>query len=374
MARSWAEVDLDAVRANTAALRAVAPAAELCAVVKADGYGHGAVPVARAALEAGATWLAVAQVQEVAALRAADIDADILLLGEPGGDELVDALGTGAVLTVASEAFAQRLAEAAPGRQRTVRVHLKVDTGMHRLGVGPADAPRVARLLDGASGIELEGVWTHCAVADEPARPETARQLERFGGVLDDLAAGGIEPRWRHAANSAATIAHPGARFDLVRCGIALYGIAPSPELDGSVALAPAVRWTSRISALRRVGAGEGVSYGHRFVAERDTVVATVPVGYADGVTRALGLAGQPVLIGGRPHPMAGVVTMDQVMIDLGPEGDAEVGDEVVLLGAQGDHRARPEDWAATLGTIGYEVVCGIGPRVERRYVEGERG
>jgi alanine racemase len=369
MARSWAEVDLGAVRANVAALRERTGGTTLCAVVKANGYGHGAVPVARAALEAGTTWLAVAQVAEVVELRAAGIDADVLVLAEPAPDELPAALEAGAVLTVATPAMVDALAHVASHRGDRPRIHLKVDTGMHRVGVSPGDALGLARRIDSDARLSLEGVWTHCAVADEPDRPETAAQLARYDAVLDELAAHGIRPRWRHAANSAGAIAHPAARYDLVRCGIAVYGIAPSPELDGAVRLRPALRWASRISAVRPVGAGEGISYGLRHRFDRETVVGTVPVGYADGVTRALGLAGQEVLVGGRRCPMVGVVTMDQLTVDLGPGATDAVGDEVVLLGQQGSERIRPEDWATTLGTIGYEVVCGIGARVERRYV-----
>jgi alanine racemase len=368
VARSWAEVDLGAIRANVTALREQA-GTSLCAVVKADGYGHGAVPVARAALEAGATWLAVAQVAEVTELRAAGIDADVLVLAEPDPDELPAALDAGAVLTVATPAIVDAVAHVASHSSDRPRVHLKVDTGMHRMGVAPGDALGLAHRIDSDPRLDLEGVWTHCAVADEPDRPETAAQLARYDAVLEELAANGIRPRVRHAANSAAAIAHPDARYDLVRCGIAMYGIAPSPELDGAVRLQPALRWSSRISALRPVRAGEGVSYGLRHRFERDTVVGTVPVGYADGVTRALGLAGQEVLVGGRRRPMVGVVTMDQLTVDLGPGATDEVGDEVVLLGEQAGERIRPEDWAAALGTIGYEVVCGIGARVERRWV-----
>jgi alanine racemase len=370
MARSWVEVDLGAVRANVAALRRRAADAELCAVVKADGYGHGAVSVARAALEAGASWLAVAQAEEVAALRAEGIDADVLVLSDPRPGEIRTLLETCAVLTVSCTEVADAVAAEAARLRTRPRVHIKVDTGMHRLGVAPGAALELARHVDRSPYLDLEGVWTHCAVADEPDRPETAQQLARFAAVLDELAAAGLTPRLRHAANSAGTIAHPAARYDLVRCGIAVYGIAPSPELAGAIELRPALRWTSEIAALRTVAAGGGVSYGLRHRVGTDTVVATVPVGYADGVIRALGLAGQPVLVGGRRCPMVGVVTMDHLMVDLGPDAGDAVGDEVVLLGRQGQESIRPEEWAERAGTIGYEVVCGIGRRPQRRWVE----
>jgi alanine racemase len=211
-------------------------------------------------------------------------------------------------------------------------------------------------------------VWTHCAVADELDNPFTALQLERFEAVLAELHDAGIPVPMRHAANSAAAIAHPASRYDLVRCGIAVYGIPPAPGLADRVALEPVVQLTTEVAFVKPVLAGEGVSYGLAHHVARDTVVATLPIGYADGLFRALGTAGQEVLIGGQRHPMVGVVTMDQVMVDVGPDSDVQVGDEVVLLGAQGTERVSPVEWANRLGTIAYEVVCALGPRVERRH------
>jgi alanine racemase len=369
MPRAWAEVSLGAIAANVRALRAAAEPAALCAVVKADGYGHGAAPVARAALEAGAEWLAVAQVPEATELRDAAIDAPILLLSEPRPNEVDEALAARARVTVYTAEMIDRLAAAvADAGLPPLPVHLKVDTGMRRVGAAPEQALALAKAIDAHPSLTLEAVWTHCAVADEPDNPFTATQVQRFEAVLADLAAAGIEVPLRHAANSAATITHPASRYDLVRCGIALYGIAPAPALEGMVPLAPAVRLATEVSFVKPVAAGEGVSYGHQGRPTRDTTVATLPIGYADGVFRALGPLGQEVLIRGRRHPMLGVVTMDQVMIDLGPDSDVVAGDEAVLLGAQGDERIGPDEWAARLGTVGYEVVCAIGARVERRY------
>jgi alanine racemase len=370
MARAWAEVSLGAIAANVAALCEVAAPAQVCAVVKADGYGHGAAPVARAAVGAGAAWLAVAQVPEATELRDAGIDAPILLLSEPRASEVDEALDARMHVTVYSSDMVERLgaASAALGGP-ALPIHVKVDTGMRRVGVVHDDAVALAKVVDAHPALELASVWTHCAVADEPHDPFTARQLERYDAVLDDLAAQGIEVPIRHAANSAAAIAHPAARYDLVRCGIAVYGIAPGPELVGAIDLQPAVRLVTEVSFVKEVGKGEGISYGLHHHVERDTRIATLPIGYADGVFRALGLEQQEILIGGRRCPMVGVVTMDQVMVDVGPEAEVHVGDEAVLLGAQGEERISPDEWAARLGTIGYEVVCAIGPRVERRYV-----
>jgi alanine racemase len=369
MARAWAEIDLEAVRRNVRTLRRMAAPARMCAVVKANGYGHGATAVGRAALEAGADWLAVAQVDEAVVLRDAGIEAPVLLLSEPHPDEVDDAVVTGARLTVYSTECIAAVAKAVTAaRVPPVPLHLKVDTGMHRVGAAPADAVALARAIGDLAEVRLEGVSTHCPVADEPDNPFTAEQIRRFEAVLADLAAAGIEPQIVHAANSAATVAHPATRYDLVRCGISIYGIPPAPALAGLVDLEPALRLSSEVSFVKTVAAGEGVSYGHRQHVSQDTIVATVPIGYADGVFRSLPLVGQEVLIGGRRRPMIGVVTMDQLMVDCGPGADVQPGDPVVLLGAQGDQRITPDEWAARLGTISYEVVCAIGARVARRY------
>ncbi len=368
MARAWADVSLAAVAANVGALRALCAPAAVCAVVKADGYGHGAVPVARAALEAGAAWLAVAQVPEALELRAAGITAPTLLLSEPRPSEVADAVAAGVAVTAYTRGLIHHLGAAARDRGRTVAVHLKVDTGMHRVGAAPGDMVELAQLVTAEQALTLDALWTHCAVADEPDNPFTALQLERFESTVAAVEANGIVVPMRHAANSAAAIAHPASRYDLVRCGIAVYGIAPAPALADRMALEPAVRLTTEVAFVKPVAAGEGVSYGLRHHVGQDTVVATLPIGYADGVFRGLGTAGQEVLIGGRRHPMIGVVTMDQVMVDVGAHSFVQQGDEAVLLGAQGSETISPDEWAARLGTISYEVVCAIGPRVERRH------
>jgi len=369
MARAWADVDLAAVRYNVRTLRAIAAPARMCAVVKADGYGHGAVAVGRAALDAGAEWLAVAQVEEAVALREAGIEAPLLLLSEPRDDELGAAIATGARITVYTSAAVAGIAKTVRAlRSPAVPVHLKVDTGMHRVGAHPADVVPLAKAIGDLAEVELEGVCTHCPVADELDNPFTAAQMVRFDAVLADLRAAGIDPGIVHAANSAATLVVPDARRSLVRCGISVYGIPPAPELAGTADLRPALTFSSEVSFVKEVGPDEGVSYGHRQRTAATTVVATVPVGYADGVFRSLPLAGQEVLVGGVRRPMFGVVTMDQLMVDCGPGADVAPGDPVVLLGAQGDERITPDEWAGRLGTISYEVVCAIGPRVQRRY------
>jgi alanine racemase len=367
---TWAVVDLDAVRHNVALIAATVAPAQLCVVVKADGYGHGAVPVAQAALDAGATWLAVALVEEGVELRRAGVRAPVLVLAEatpPEMTELVEARLRAAVYSlpgIEAAAKAVAVASAPP-----LDVHLKIDTGMHRVGADPAEAVMLARAIVERPELRLEAVWTHCAVADEPDDPFTACQLDRLDAVLAELAAHGIEPPLVHAANSAAALAHPHSRRDLVRCGIAAYGIPPAPVLAPmATGLRPALSLRSTLSYVRRVPAGDGVSYGLRHVLARASNVATVPIGYADGVARRLSETGGEVLVRGRRRPIVGVVTMDQLMVDCGDDA-VERGDEVVLIGEQGPERVSADEWAQRLGTIAYEIVCGVGPRVPRRYV-----
>ncbi|MGH9185812.1 MAG: alanine racemase [Acidimicrobiales bacterium] len=369
MRPAWAEVDLGAIAHNVRVLIQVARPAALCAVVKADGYGHGAVPVARAALDAGAAWLGVALAEEGVTLRDAGLDAPVLVLSEPQPAEMDLVAGFGLRPTVYSARGVDAAAKAAVRTGHApLPVHLKVDTGMHRVGADPADALRLARMIAGHPELSLEGLWTHCALTDEPDNPFTAEQLKRFRLVVDELAAAGLRPPLLHAANSAGAIAHPATRLDMVRCGIAVYGIPPSPGLDGAVDLRPAMSVKAQVSLVKRVAAGEGISYEHRYFFERDSVVATVPIGYADGVRRRLYAVGGEVLIGGRRRPIRGVVTMDQLMVDCGDDESVQVGDEVVLIGDQSGERITADDWAARLDSIGYEIVCGIGPRVPRRY------
>jgi len=362
-----ADVDLAAVAHNVEVLRSAVAPALLCAVVKADGYGHGAIAVSEAAVAAGADWLAVALVEEGAVLRKAGIQAPILLLSQPRLADLAAVVRYDLRVCVHSAMAAELLAVAAREQGTVARVHLKVDTGMNRVGVAPQDALAVAREIERRPELDLEGVFTHCAVADEPDNPFTDVQLDRFEAVLDQLAEAGISPAIRHAANSATAIVHPRGRYDLVRAGISVYGIAPAPGLATELGLRPAMTLRAEVSMVKRVPAGEGISYGLRHRTERETTVATVPIGYADGVPRRLGLVGGCVLVGGRRRPILGVVTMDQLMVDCGDD-HVEVGDEVVLIGRQDDEEITAEEWAGLLDTIAYEVVCGIGPRVPRFY------
>ena len=356
-----AEVDLGAIRHNVARLRP--PGVELMAVVKADAYGHGAAPVARAALEAGATWLAVALVEEGIALRDEGIAAPILVLSEvPRGAER-DALGAGLVPTVASHDGVSSIAAAARALDLHAPVHLKIDTGMHRVGVWPPeDAPELARaVVDG--GLHLDGVFTHLATAESDLAFAEV-QLERFRSAVAAIEARGIRPHLRHAANSAATIAHPAAHLDLVRTGIAMYGLPAGPGLDAG--LRPALRLRSRVASVRRLDAGEALSYGQTYRLHGAATIATVPIGYADGFPRPAS-PGAEALIGGRRFPIAGRVTMDMLLVDCGDAPVAE-GDEVVLIGEQGGERIDAERLAVLTGTIPYEIVTRLGPRIPREH------
>jgi alanine racemase len=366
----WAEVDLDAVRANVRTLADFAAPAALMAVVKADGYGHGAVPVARAALDAGASWLGVALVEEGAELRAAGIDAPILVLSEPPPAAAPAVVGLGltpvAYTPVGIEALAKAVAHA--DTADALPVHLKVDTGMHRVGCMVDDAQALAESVAARDELHLEGVLTHFAVADEPDNPYTWQQLDRFDAVLTALRDAGVAFDMVHAANSAGLlVVGDRARFDLVRCGIAVYGVPPAPDIAGRVPLRPAMSLKARVSHVKTLAAGARISYGLRYTMPRDGSVATVPVGYADGVPRALSATGGEVVVRGRRHPIAGTVTMDQFMVDVG-DAPVEVGDEVVLLGRDGNAEVTADEWADRLGTINYEIVCGIGRRVPRTY------
>jgi alanine racemase len=365
----WAEVDLSAVARNAATLRALVAPARLCAVVKADGYGHGAAPVARAALAGGAELLAVALVAEGGELRRGGIEAPVLVLSEASSDELDDLVAARLDATAYTLPGVAALERAAAAAGRRVRVHVKVDTGMHRVGAQPDEAVAVAAAVVAAAHLDLASVFTHCAVADEPGNPFTGEQLRRFRQVLDDLAAAGIDVPCTHAANTAAALDHPAARLDLVRCGIGIYGIAPAPALADRAVLEPAMSLRARISHVKRVRAGEGISYGLRYRPDRDATIATVPLGYADGLPRRLGGLGGTVLVGGVHRRIAGSVTMDQILVDCGDD-PVSVGDEVVLIGRQGSASITAADWAERLDTIAYEIVCGISLRVPRTYRE----
>jgi len=363
--RALARVDVGAIARNCAVLAGAAAPAALCAVVKADGYGHGAVPAARAALEGGATWLAVATAEEAAALRAGGLGAPLLVLGALSPEELPIAVAAGADVVAWREGFVAALAAHAQ-RGAGTGVHVKLDTGMGRLGTrDPEEAARVAAAVAAAPGLRLAGAMTHFATADDD--PGFAReQLARFLPWAQRIRAQHGEDVRLHASNSAATLGLPEARLDMVRCGIAIYGMDPFHEDPALHGLEPALELRSYLAEVKPCAPGESAGYGRRFVAREPTWLGTVPVGYADGVRRAL-TNDCDVLVGGRRVPLVGTVSMDNVTVDLGPEPPPR-GSDVVLLGRQGDERVLAEEWARRLGTINYEITCGIGPRVPRAH------
>jgi alanine racemase len=366
---AWSEVHTGLIQHNVAIIAQRVAPAQIWAVVKANGYGHGAVPVAQAALAAGATGLCVAIADEGVALRRAGITAPILILSEQPAEMSEFIVGYGLTPTIASTRGAATIAQAAAKAERTVAVHLKIDTGMHRVGVAPNEALNLASYVQSFGSLEIEGIYTHFAVADDPSHPANEKQLNLFNDVIAKFAERGINPPMVHAANSAAALANPDARFNMVRLGIAMYGLRPGPGVaELCEGLIPAMSLKGRVSAVRLVKAGEAVSYGLRRPLDSESLIATVPLGYADGVPRALTSTTIQVLVNGEPRSFAGTITMDQLMLDCGNDFDVTVGDEVVLIGRQGEHAVTADAWADALGTIGYEIVCGIGARVSRRY------
>jgi alanine racemase len=359
---AWADIDLSAITHNTAHMRATA-AVPVWSVVKANGYGHGAIAVAQAALEGGASGLCVALVDEGVELRNAGIDAPILVLSEPPMIALERAAQHHLDVTL----YRPEAIDAA-GAIGGLRVHLKMDTGMQRVGAPVSDVVTLASSIDRHPGLTLASVWTHLAMSDEPSDPFTNQQLERYHDALAQLRAAGIDVPLSHAANSGGALAHDRARGDVVRVGIATYGIEPGPGVrDLATNLRPAMALKARVSLVKTVEAGTGISYGQRHRFERRTTIATLPLGYADGVPRRLFATGGEVLVQGQRCPIVGVVTMDQMMIDVGDLSVA-VGDVVTLIGSEGGQRITAEDWARRLDTIGYEIVCGISARIPRIY------
>lgn len=365
-----ATVDLDAIGRNvTRLIKHVAPA-EVCAVVKADGYGHGAVAVARAALQAGAAQLAVALVEEGIELRRAGITGPILVLSEPRPLEMVEVVEHRLTPSVYSgEGLAAVAAAAAVVGGEPLKVQIAIDTGMRRVGAEPDDIDVLARAVADKPELELEGVWTHCAVADELDNDMTAVQLDRFDALVDKLQSSGHGALKIHAGNSAVALAHPRGRHHMVRCGIAMYGLAPGDGFDDMIDLEPAMGLRTSVSFVKRVSEGDSISYGLRHRFEQDTVVATIPIGYADGIRRSYWRHDGEVLIGGERRPIVGTVTMDQTMVDCGPDANVVTGDEVVLIGSQGSESITATEIAYKLGTIPYEVICDLGRRVRRRYL-----
>ncbi|MER6608233.1 alanine racemase [Streptomyces sp. NPDC000927] len=372
--RARAEIDLAALRANVRELRARVGGAHLMAVVKADAYGHGAVPCARAALEAGATWLGTATPREALELRAAGLGGRVMCwLWTPGGPWR-EAIEADIDVSVSGMWALREVVAAAEEAGVPARVQLKADTGLGRNGCQPADWSELvsaARAAEEAGTLRVTGLWSHFACADEPGHPSIARQLNAFRDMVAYAEKEGIDPEVRHMANSPATLTLPETHFDLVRPGIAMYGLSPSPELGtpADFGLRPVMTLTASVALVKHAPAGHGISYGHLYTTSRETTLGLVPLGYADGIPRHASGRG-PVLVGGVQRRIAGRVAMDQFVVDL--DGDVvEVGDEAVLFGPGDRGEPTAEDWARAADTIAYEIVTRIGSRVPRIHLQG---
>jgi alanine racemase len=372
MSVSTARIDLAAVRANVATLKQHAGDASVMAVVKADGYGHGMLACAQAALDGGATWLGVAMADEALDLRAAGIDAAALawLLGP--SDDWTAVAAVNVDLGVNARWALDKAVDAANTLGRPTRIHLKIDSGLGRAGSTSHDWPdlvEAAAKAQADGSVEVVGIWSHLAYADQPAHPTIERQRLAFEAALDVAAAAGLDPQVRHLANSAATLTLPATHYDLVRPGVAVYGLSPGPEVGtpASLGLVPAMTLTSQVALVKRVPAEQGVSYGHRYTTTGETTLALVPLGYADGVPRHLTNLGE-VAVNGRRYRIAGTVCMDQFVLDVGDD-DVAIGDEVVLFGSGEAGEPTSDDWANAIDTINYEIVTRVGARVPRTYL-----
>jgi alanine racemase len=365
----WAEIDLSAIRHNVRTLAALASPAKLCAVVKADAYGHGAVPVAKAALASGASTLAVETVDEALDLRHAGIDKQILVLSEAHGDDLCEIVefDLTPVLSTPAGVYALTREVGAFRKVRQLAVHLSVDTGLHGVGCPVDDAIALSTEISQQPELSLQGICTHFAVADQSAHPVTQHQLDQFMQLLGDMRANGVTVSVVHVANTVASLTMPHTHFDMIRCGSGIYGIEPAGALAGATALRPALTVRARVTRVQLFPAGTRISYGLHYELPHTAHIATLPIGYASGVPRALATSGE-VLLHGQRCRIAGNVMMDHLFVDAG-ELDIRVGDEAVLLGKQCDQEISAIEWANRLGTIADEIVCTIGPRLSREYI-----
>ena len=364
MHSTWASIDTDAIKNNVRFIKDHT-GTQVMAIVKANAYGHGAIPVARAALEGGATWCGVARFSEALELRQAKIDCPILLLGYTPKEHLEEMIKNQVSMTIWDPGQISLLSLAAERAGQAAKIHLNVDTGMSRIGVQASEVLHVARTAGDTPGIELEGLYSHFARADEGDPVSADLQWECFQKVKCELSAEGLLPPVLHHANSAAGLTRGETALSLIRFGIAMYGLHPSPECPLPEAFQPALSWKSVLSQVKVLPPGRGVSYGHEYVTRGDERIGTIPVGYADGFRR---IRGNRVLVGGKHAPIVGRVTMDQVMVQLDGVPDAKAGDEVVLIGRQGEELITAENVAEIWGTINYEVTCAIGPRVPRLF------
>ena len=370
--RATLVVDRDAIAANVATLRSMVAPAQLMAVVKADGYGHGMVEAARAARAGGATWLGVAVIEEALLLREAGDTGRVLTWLAVPGEDYRPAVEAGVDLTAYTPAEVEEIAAAARSCGTEALLQLKVDTGLGRGGALESDWPALVAAAEAAQtsgAVRVTGIWSHFACSDEPAHPANDAQERVFRRALQHAEAAGLDPEVRHLANSAAAVTRPSSHFDLVRCGIAAYGLSPAPQVHTSaeLGLVPAMTAKARLAVVKRVAAGSGVSYGHTYVTSQETTLAVVPVGYGEGVPRS-GSSTAPVQVAGRRATVAGRVCMDQFVVDVG-DSVVAAGDEVVLFGSGESGEPTAQDWAEACGTISYEIVTQIGGRFVREHV-----
>lgn len=365
----WAEINLDNYRHNIKVIKKRYPDTKVMAVVKADGYGHGAVQVAEAALRGGAERLAIAIVDEGIELRQAGFEVPIQILGGTGEEQLEQVVDYDLIQTVFELEIVKKLSKIAGQKDKKVKVHLKVDTGMGRVGVRPEEAAEMAEAILKIPNIELEGLMTHFATADEEDKSYTMQQAQGYRLALKEIEEKGIDIPVKHVANSATLIDLPDLKYDMIRPGIISYGLWPSDQVSHQIDVKPVMEWKAEVIYVKEVPAGTGISYGKTYVTEEKTKVATLPLGYADGYSRHLSNKGQ-VLIKGQRADVIGRVCMDQFMVDVSHIDDINVGDEVVLLGKQGDDFISAEEMAEWIGTINYEVVCDVSKRVPRYYLK----
>jgi alanine racemase len=365
--RAWVEIDLAALDRNVKQIKSILfPQTQLMAVVKADAYGHGAVAVSQAALQAGASWLGVATIPEGIELREAGIEAPILLLGATHTAPQVKAIARWQLQpTICTPKQALIFSEVLAEINQFLPVHAKLDTGMSRLGTPWESATEFVQLVNRLPNLKLASIYSHLATADSPDRAAMKEQHDRFERAIAQIELAGINPPRLHLANSAAALADPDLHYDLVRVGLATYGLYPAPHLRSIVRLKPAMQVKARVTQVKTIEAGTGVSYGYQFIAQRQTQIAVVGIGYADGIPRNLSNK-MKVLVRGKFVPQVGAVTMDQLMLDVSAIPDLEVGEVVTLLGNDGENQITADDWAATLGTISWEILCGFKHRLPR--------
>lgn len=365
--RAWVEINLAALSHNIQELKQIlAPQTQLMAVVKADAYGHGATMVASTVLESGATGLCVATIEEGIQLREAGINAPILLLGATNTPEQVCAIVSWNLQpTICTPQQALVFSETLGNINTNLSVHLKIDTGMSRLGMPWQEATQFVQLVQGLSHLQIKSVYSHLATADSTDLTIMKLQQQRFNEAIIQLNTAGIKPPCLHLANSAATLTNPTLHYDLVRVGLALYGLYPAPHLQNAIHLKPVMQVKARVTQVKTISPGTGVSYGYRFIAEQSMSIAVVGIGYADGIPRLLSNK-MTVLIRGKKVRQIGSITMDQIMLDVSEIPDLRIGEIVTLIGNDGEAYISPDDWAESLGTISWEILCGFKHRLPR--------